>query len=363
MKELDFQNTNDKQQPIPHGASILIILMGSIGDVVRGLSLVSALNHARPDCNIYWLVEPICYPIVEGHPNIKKVFLFARAEGIGGVKKLIKDLSGYKFDITLDLQRHFKSGFFSWLSGAPRRIGFNRRNAKELNWLFNTETIPYYPDSLPKILHYLKFIEYLGLEVSTPSFDCDYITPSESAQSLLHGLSHPAIGLVLGSSWSSKNWPKKHNLDFVECLTKRQSSNREMPLPALVLIGGKSQSSLAESIETKFGKVLTVVNSVGKTGIRDLFWLMKQLVIVVGPDSGPGHICAAVGTKYISLFGPTSPERTAPYGMEELVIKAGVNCSPCYMKKCPFNNRHKNLCCMKEISPSYVVERVFSFLE
>ncbi len=82
---------------------------------------------------------------------------------MSAVRRLYKDLRQDRFDITLDLQRILKSGFFSLLSGAGRRIGFHRRNAKEFNWIFNNEHIAYFSDDLPKIRHYLKFTEYLGL--------------------------------------------------------------------------------------------------------------------------------------------------------------------------------------------------------
>ena len=73
---------------------------------------------------------------------------------------------------------------------------------------------------------------------------------------------------------------------------------------------------------------------------------------VVGPDSGPGHIAAALGVPYIALFGATDPVRVAPWGQESRVIRSGVGCSPCERRRCP---GLENLC-MRTIAP----ERVFS---
>ena len=82
--------------------------------------------------------------------------------------------------------------------------------------------------------------------------------------------------------------------------------------------------------------------------------VLKAAAVGVGPDSGPGHLAAAVGTPFVTLFGPTSPERTAPYGCEELVVKAGIDCAPCYKKRCPGGHRE----CMSGINVDEIMEKL-----
>ena len=127
---------------IPPCPSILIILMGSLGDVARGLCLISHIKNHLPASKVTWLIEKRRTDLVGFHPRLDKVIAFDRSGGISGVWNLYKALRREHFDITLDLQRLLKSGIFSLLSGAQRRIGFHRRNSKELNWVFNNEYIP-----------------------------------------------------------------------------------------------------------------------------------------------------------------------------------------------------------------------------
>ena len=182
---------------------ILIILMGSVGDVARGLVVVDKLKRRYPNSHIAWLVEPTCAPIVGLHPQVDQVIVFERKRGIRALPQLRNQLRALKADLTLDLQRHFKSGFFSWLSAASRRIGFNRRDCKEFNWIFNTERISAFSQDQPKLLHYLKFVEYLGGDTSEPySFGI-------SSKREVGGIMPPAeglVGIVLGSRWKSKDW-------------------------------------------------------------------------------------------------------------------------------------------------------------
>jgi len=81
---------------------------------------------------------------------------------------------------------------------------------------------------------------------------------------------------------------------------------------------------------------------------------LKAAAAGVGPDSGPGHLAAAVGTPYITLFGPTPPGRHAPYGCEHLVVQAEEDCIPCYKKRCPDRNRE----CMYHIDPDMVMDKL-----
>jgi len=102
---------------IPTAPSILIILMGSLGDVARGLCLVAHLKANLPQCRVSWLVEPKWAELVKIHAQIDKVITFQRAWRFSAVWELHRNLRQESFDITLDLQRILKSGFFTAVRG------------------------------------------------------------------------------------------------------------------------------------------------------------------------------------------------------------------------------------------------------
>lgn len=92
------------------------------------------------------------------------------------------------------------------------------------------------------------------------------------------------------------------------------------------------------------------VNLGGRTTLRELACLYRQADLVVTTDSGPMHLAAGVGTPVVALFGPTNPGRTGPYGAGHRVIRRGLECMPCFRKRCETGN------CMREIT----VEEVFT---
>ena len=336
----------------PSDSSILIVLMGSLGDVARGLCLVSHIKESLPESRITWLVEPKWVELVKLHPRIDKVLVFNRPKGFLAVWDLYKALGQEHFDIVLDLQRHFKSGFFSWLSGAKRRVGFNRCNAKEVNWLFNNERIENFSDELPKLRHYLKFTEYLGLPVpNTLDFGLASVDLRASTPDIISVVKGPIIAVVIGSSWESKDWFFEGYYGLLKDLLYSEKMH-------VVLLGDSSQVPSALRLVRRLSAT-GLMDLVGRTSLLELVAVLKAVAVAVGPDSGPSHVAAAVGTPYVSLFGPTSPRRTAPYGSESLVVRSSVNCAPCYKKQCPGLDR----ICMRKISVEKVKEKLSEALE
>lgn len=333
----------------PDSPSILIILMGSLGDVVRGFFLVSHIKNNLPKSKITWIVEPAWSELVNFHPRIDKMIVFNRPKNILGVLNLYKVLSREHFDIVFDLQRHFKSGFFSLLSGAKTRVGFGRKNAKELNWIFNNEHIEDIDDELllPKWRHYLKFTEFLGLpEPVSLDFGFSSLDVECSVPSIISKISSPLIAVVIGTSWESKEWFFQ---GYAELVDKILSSDDRR----VVLLGDRSKIEYAAALCQKVDSD-KLINLIGKTSLLELAAVLKAAKAGVGPDSGPAHLAAAVGTPFVTLFGPTPPRRLAPYKCEHLVVQSDINCTSCYKKKCPGLDRK----CMRLISAKAVMGKL-----
>jgi len=318
--------------------------MGSLGDLVRGLCIAEALKHGQPGCNITWLIEPQWLALIQNHPHIDRRVVFDRPRGLAALPKLYRHLRETPFDVTLDLQRHFKSGLFSWLSGAKRRIGFHRRNSKEFNWLFNNDHIPWYSDRLNKLEHYLKFATYLGiprparLDFGLAHHRIDVLNPTLAAR-----LPSPFVAMVMGSSWPSKDWTYEGYRNLAGLILQRGEHG-------IVLVGDGSQKANAGRLEAEIASP-GLLNLTGATSLPEVTGILQAAAAGVGPDSGPGHLAAAVGTPYVSLFGPTAPERVAPYACEDLVVQTPAPCAGCYRKHCPLKNRT----CMAAITAEMVM--------
>jgi ADP-heptose:LPS heptosyltransferase len=301
--------------------------MGSLGDVTRGFSLLTPLKQELKGCSITWLVEPKCEGIVRLHPLIDHIIVFDRSKSIKALPQLIKNLRTEKFDVVLDLQRHFKSGFFSWMARGKRSIGFNPKNTKELNHLFHKEHIQYFPETAPKIDNYQAFLKALGLTSTNQTLTFGLKTTQRGVRPNIP-TAPLTIGVLLGSSWPSKDIPPQGYQQIIEKIFAHYSTAQ------VVLLGDKSHTQLAVKL-TNAIQSDRLTSSAGKTDLVGLVSVLSECTLVVGPDSGPGHICSALDTPYVSLFGPTDPQRVAPAGNEDRVVRASVGCSPCWRRECP----------------------------
>lgn len=324
---------------------LLIVLMGSLGDVARGFSLLPPLKNSHPNLHVTWLVEPKCAGVVRLHPLIDEVIVFERDQGVFGLPKLFSRLRSDSFDVVLDLQRHFKSGLFSRLANSKRRIAFHPRNAKELNWIFHNEFIEEVPAHVSKVLHYRKFLEKMNID---PSGEIDFglgTLPLDLPEAMPRQL--PCIGVVLGSSWPSKDFPAQGYRVLLELLCDR------CPDAQVLLLGDKSHVDLSQKLLAAVPNG-RLVGLAGKTNLRQLLSVLSMCRVVVGPDSGPGHLSAAVKTPYVSIFGPTPPERVAPFGCEQLAVRSKIGCAPCWRRECPGLDK----LCMRLVPVSQVADRV-----
>lgn len=316
--------------------ALLIILTGSLGDVTRGLCLIKPLKTHWPHLRLVWLVEEKWAGLLQLNPYIDELVIFKRSARLAELADLKAGLRRFNFNTSLDLQRIFKSGVLTWLAGARLKLGFNRKNAKEFNWLFNNHHIPYYSDKLPKLEHYLKFLDYLKVPYpAQPDFGLDREVMAHMLPPEIAALNAPYAVLAAGSSWPSKDWHAHGYRELAQYLHETYGLNS-------VITGDKSQTAIAREITDE--KPPYITNLTGQTGLPQLAAVLSQAKVAIGPDSGAGHIAAAVQTPYISLFGPTLPKRTAPYGYEHLVVQLNMPCIPCYKKNCADNQ------CMRRIN-------------
>lgn len=322
---------------------ILIVLLGAIGDVTRALPLLTRLRRAYPDAHIAWAVEPAAAPLLDFHPALNEVCLYRRMHGVRVFFPFLQEIRRRRFDLVLDLQRHAKSGLVSWWSGAPVRVGFHRKNSKEGNWLFNTHTIAPVRDFSLKLGQYLTFADALGLPDDGVRFDLRLRDEEErQVEILLAGIPRPFTAFFLGSRWPSRFWFAQATAEVARILRREYGMG-------VVLLGGQHEVAFAQAVSEAAEGIVT--NLSGKTSLRDLIGIFRRARLAVGPDSGPMHIAAATGTPVISLWGATSPLRSAPWGSAELVLRGPAACSPCYVRRCRIER-----VCMQRITPNQVIE-------
>jgi heptosyltransferase-1 len=326
---------------------ILIIKPSAIGDIVHALPVLNLLRGKWPAAHVSWLVSSACASLLEGHPQIDELIRFERRRfGKGwrkpsaalGLFSFTRGLREKNFDLVIDLQGLFRSGWLAWKTRAPIRVGPNE--ARELGWVFYTHHVATgFPEG-HAVDRYLKIADALGLGREPVKFvfattDSD----RQSAAELIEPGRRFAI-LLPGANWKSKRWPVEHFAALVKPL------HDQFALESSV-VGAAGDKELAAQIPG-------AVDLTGRTNLRQLVALMERAEIVIGNDTGPLHIAAALGRPLVALYGPTNPDYTGPYGRLDSVLRHPIECSPCLSSRC----RYAHLRCLAELNPQSVLKEV-----
>jgi heptosyltransferase-1 len=306
-------------------ARILILKPSAIGDVVHALPVLNLLRKTYPQAHIAWLVTPACAGLLEGHPLLNEVVRFDR-KGYGrGYKSIaaLKGLFGFiralrkqRFDLVLDLQGLFRSGWLAWQTHAPHRVGF--KNAREGAPLFYNHRVDVGTTEQHAIERYLTLAESVGC----PRGPVEYVFAVDEDDRQQVASLVPARYAVLmpGANWETKRWPAERFAATVGPLKQRFGLES-------VIAGGPDAEPLAALAPS-------AINLAGKTNLRQVVALLERAALVIANDTGPMHIAAALNRPLVTPYGPTNPVRTGPHGRDNSVIRLDIACSPCYSRKC-----------------------------
>ena len=328
---------------------ILIVLLGAIGDVTRALPLAQRLRRGYPEARITWAVEPLSAPLLENHAAIDHRVIFDRHGGARAFMRFLGEIRRLRPDLTLDLQRHLKSGVTSLVSGARVRLGFDRQSAREGNWFFNNHHIEPQSYLSSKLQQFLRFADWLELEPTPLEFGLQLSAAEEQrVDALLAPQRGPFVAAFVGSSCDSRLWFTDRTAAVAETLAQDGVGT--------VLVGGPGDIEFAQKVVATAS--VPILNLAGRTSLRDLIGVFRRSSAAWGPDSGPMHIAAASGARVVSLWGATSAKRSAPWNSEAGVLEGPAPCSPCYLKHCSIGQ-----VCMQNISIEAVVAKLEQAIE
>lgn len=329
---------------------ILIVKLGSIGDVVNTLPLVNALREGFPRAEIAWVIEPKSFPIVEGQKSVDRFIVHRRGGGWAAVREALGEIRRLNPDLVIDLQRILRSSFFTYLSGCRERLGFDRGRAKEFSWIFTNRRLPPSEPGRHMVRQYLEFAEYLGLPVpESPRFDLPAgEAERETARALIPEgyIETGFIACNLGAAKPANRWPVPRWAELAGLVLSRR---RE----AVVLTGGEEDRKRGRAVAERAGGGVRIADLTGRTSLKGLAGIFSLARAAVSGDSGPMHIASSLGTRTVGIFGPADPARTGPFRHLDLVVRSGAECAPCGRRRC------RRPRCLEEITAERVFDRVF----
>jgi 3-deoxy-D-manno-octulosonic-acid transferase/heptosyltransferase-1 len=345
--------------------NILIVKLSAIGDVLHTLPALNALRHAFPQATITWLIEEAASELILGHEALDRVIVSKRKRWLKDVRgknrglafqeirAFVQELRDTRYDIILDFQALLKSAMLITLAKGDRKIGYGRgMEHSEESWLFLNERIPAMDMNIHALTRNLMMLAPLGIF----SQETEYRLPitladRDHANRLLSGTGRPSDQPVICinpvAKWETKLWRNDRFAQLADVLMERTGA-------AIVFTGAMEDATSIENIRHQMKH--PSLSTAGQTTLKVLAAIYERSNLLVTTDTGPMHLCAAVNTPVVALFGPTAPWRTGPFGEKHRIIRAQLSCSPCFRRQCPTR------ACMDEIGVDQVSEQVEDLL-
>jgi len=342
---------------VPLFEKILLIKMGAVGDLIMASSLLEAVRQTFPQARISHLVSDHLLPIVKENPHMDR-FIPADSDALykgswfsqlREMFRLIVLLRKERFDAVFVLHWAWQFNFLAFLCGIPVRVGFKR------DWgrLFLTHRVR--PDELQNNREaYLDLLRTFGVPVR---YQKSHYYLSEEEDRFLetfveeHGISSeeqlialaPGGGRNIKQTMLTRLWPVDRYTELIGNFLKGGSCR-------IVLIAGPDDGPVIEPILDRYPQCIDTRSlSFGEKAS-----LLRRCRLLVGNDSAPVHMAAAMGIPTYSLWGPTHPRRYGDPVSHHITFSRKIECSPCYSYgEFPACNDNQ---CMQAISVSEVWE-------
>jgi ADP-heptose:LPS heptosyltransferase len=297
-------------RPIP--ADLIQVFAGRelTGDGVMKLPFVQALRRAWPRARIVWLAGGKSVFASTLRPLTRELIdEVVEDTALGGSwADLVRPrLRQARADLLIDTQRQVRTSL------ALMRLRPRIFVSAAAGWRLSARA-PADRAKPPSMLgQMMRLIAACGAEtdfLDVPPLKLPEAMEAEAARRLPGGFVR--VGLAPGAGDRRKCWPLERFLGLGAALAGRGVTPVVLLGPAEQEWGARVAGALPEAVlpvRAEDSPLLTMA-------------LARRLAVAVANDSGIGHLVAAAGTKLVSLFGPTAPEKFAPQAPGVSVIRA-----------------------------------------
>ncbi len=305
---------------------VLIVRLGSIGDIVHAAPLVTNVRARVPGAEVDWVVEAALGDAVRLCDGVSRAVPFeTRSAGgergwLGGVRRL----RAARYDVAIDAQGLLKSALLARLSGARRVIGWARP------WLREPAAAVFYGervgagDAVHVLDKNLALLRPLGID--RPSREVVLAAGPETAEvaQAAARAGHRFALINPGANWPNKRWPPDR---FGELAARLRNTHG---LATLVLWGPGDEALADAVVAASQG----AARRAPATSLRDIVHLARRAAVVVAGDTGPFHLACAAGATTVGIFGPTDPARNGSWRQGDEAISRFGACACHHQRAC-----------------------------
>jgi heptosyltransferase-1 len=301
---------------------ILVVRLGAMGDIIHALPAAASLKQSYPGSRLTWVVEPKWAPLLEDNPFVDRLVLLRRGT-LAGLLEAWRNLRAERYDFAVDFQGLIKSALAAFAARPDRIFGFHQSQLRE-----HAAAFFYSGKTISEAAHVVDKNLDLAADAGAATLLRTFPLPPGRPEGAL-----PPGDFVLASplaGWRGKQWPIEH----YQALAARLRSELGIQL----VLDGPPGSGLDHC-----------------SGLPGLIHATRRAAAVVGVDSGPLHLAAALGKPGVAIYGPTDPARNGPYGDSLRVLRSPAAVTT--YKRGAFIGE-----AMRAVSPDHVFEALKAML-
>ncbi|HTH37487.1 MAG TPA: lipopolysaccharide heptosyltransferase I [Pyrinomonadaceae bacterium] len=318
---------------------ILIVKLGSIGDIIHTLPSLAAIRQNVPGAEISWVVESRSAEILRGNELIDRLIEVDTrslrkgpivASILPSLREHFRKLRRHKFDLAIDFQGLMKSAAIAKLSGAKIRYGFDTASMREpASRIFLNRSV-----EVPKNTNIIRknlALAAVALGFEIPENGLKFPISTELAHTrerddIVSGANAKFAILNPAGGWVTKLWPAENYGALADQLWEAHR------ISSIVAVG-PDESELAARVlaASRSGKV-----TVARPSLKGFYELAKKASVYVGGDTGPTHLAIAAGAPVVGIFGPTEWWRNgSPFSADICVERTDIDCRiDCHRRTC-----------------------------
>lgn len=313
---------------LPAHAEIAIVRFSALGDLALVSPLVQQLRHHLPDARITWITSPLGYALLNGLEGVQ-FEVFDKPRTLADYRQFYRAFRQRRFDAVLALQANLRINLLYPALRAPVKIGFDRLRAREGQWLFCNESIPFADEHLAD--SFLAFAQKLG----APAIPAEWHLPISSeerawAKQALQHLPRPLVAIHPCASKAERNWPIARLAEVAEHAQQRWHAS-------VILTGGNHPS------EHQACNFLMAhphrLNLCGRTTPKQLAAFLGEVDVLIAPDTAAVHLARAMETPVIGLYAVAPPQLTGPYRRMEYIVDRYPDAVRRFLGKSPEQGR------------------------
>lgn len=328
---------------------ILAVRLRALGDVVLATPALRALKLGHPDADLEVVTDPRYAALMEWMPEVSRVWALERSSL--AVWRLATELRRERREWVIDFFGNPRTATLVFLCGARRTAGFDVRGRR---YAYHVRVPRDAPGPTGGREHasnaHLRLAAAVGgiVDGEPPALVVPVEARTAGARLIdASGVHEPsrAIGLVAAGTWPTKTWPAANAALLARMLV---AAGREV-----LLISGPGE----EAVTAVVRRHAPAVRLLPPCDVAGLAGAIAHLGAVVGTDSGPRHLAAALGVATYAWFGPTHPETWQPPGDSHGFWRSPLPCAGCDRTRCPHWN------CMPGLIPDQAARAVIAHLD